>query len=194
MQSPTPHSLQPEGKADNLPPPVHVPGLFSQLRKHGPQTWRKDQKPCTPGHVLQSARVPTAPGLFTTAPAGHTRLMCCEMLQGDESKHVIVVNEHKDAAGKASTNPIVQCVYCDKEFRGGATRVRGHLAHIQGCGVGLCQKVPEDVKEHFSQVHSTKLQAAEKKRKLSALDQLSRSSSAAIEGSQQTLSQSCGGP
>ena len=77
------------------------------------------QNPCTPGHVLQSARVLAAPGLFTTAPAGHTRLICCEMppqpVQGDESKQVIVVDEHKDAAGKASTNPYVQCIYCDKE-------------------------------------------------------------------------------
>ena len=53
--------------------------------------------------MLQSARVLAAPGLFTTAAAGHTRLICCERptqpVQGDESKHVIVVNEHKDAAG-----------------------------------------------------------------------------------------------
>ena len=147
---------------------------------------RNDQKPCKPGHVLQSGRFPTAPGLFTTDPARHTRLIWCEMppqpVQGDESKHVIVVNEHRDAAGKASTNPSVQCIYCDKEFRGGATRVRGHLAHTQGCGVGFCHTVPEDVQEHFSQVHSTKLQAAEKKRKLLALDQLSRASSAETDG------------
>ena len=60
---------------------------------------RNDQKPCKPGHVLQSGRFPTAPGLFTTDPARHTRLIWCEMppqpVQGDESKLVIVVNEKK---------------------------------------------------------------------------------------------------
>ena len=108
-----------------------------------------DRKACKPGHVLQSGRFPTAPGLFTTASEGHTRLIRCEMppqpVQGDESKHVIVVDEHRDAAGKPSTNPSVQCIYCDKEFRGGATRVRGHLAHIQGCGVGFLWESLEDI-------------------------------------------------
>ena len=95
---------------------------------------RNDQKSCKSGHVLQSGRFPTALGLFTTDPARHTRLIWCEMtpqpVQGDESKHVIVVNEHRDAAGKASINPYVQCIYCDKEFRGGATRVRGPRALV----------------------------------------------------------------
>ena len=91
----------------------------------------------------------------------------------EELKHVIVLNAHTDSSGKPSTNPQVRCVHCSHTFRGGATRIRGHLAHTQGCGASLCDQVTADTKLHFKEVHTSKLEMSAKKRRLAALDQLS---------------------
>ena len=108
----------------------------------------------------------------------------------EELKHIIVLNTHTDSSGKPSTNPQVQCVHRSHTLRGGATRIRGHLAHTQGCGVSFCDQVPADTKLHFREVHTSKLEIPAKKRRLAALDQLSHSDSVDSELSLPTLSQS----
>ena len=108
----------------------------------------------------------------------------------EELKHVIVLNTHTYSSGKPSTNPQVQCVHCSHTFRGGATRIRGHLAHPQGCGVSFCDQVSADTELHFKEVHTSKLEISAKKRRLAALDQLSHSDSADSELSQPIPSQS----
>ncbi len=80
------------------------------------------------------------------------------------TRYVISLNTHTDSSGKPSTNPQVQCVHCSHTFRGGATRIRGHLAHTQGCGVSFCDQVPADTKLHFKEVHTSKLEISAKKR------------------------------
>ena len=75
--------------------------------------------------------------------------MASNVAVGEESKHVIVIDPHANAAGKASTTPLVQCIYCNHKFRGGSTRIGGHLAAVKGCGVSACDDVPEHVKQHF---------------------------------------------
>ncbi len=107
--------------------------------------------------------------------------MPTEKVQEDVFKHVVVIDTHNDSAGKPSTNPTVQCVHCDKKFRGGSTRIRGHLAHTQGCGVAFCEKVPAETKGFFEQLQKGKQEEKLKKRKLAALDKLTRSNSAPVE-------------
>ena len=101
-------------------------------------------------------------------PVGRLRppcVLCDEMpAAAEELKHVIVLNTHTDSSGKRSTNPQVHCVHCSHTFRGGATRIRGHLAHTQGCGVSFCDQVPADTKLHFKEVHTSKLEISAKKR------------------------------
>ena len=108
----------------------------------------------------------------------------------EELKHVTVLNTHRDSSGKPSTNPQVQCVHCSHTFRGGATRIRGHLAHTQGCGVSFCDQVPTDTKLHCKEIHTNKLEISAKIRRLAALDQLSHSDSADSGLKQPTLNQS----
>ncbi|KAF3970506.1 hypothetical protein CMV_005809 [Castanea mollissima] len=48
------------------------------------------------------------------------------------------------------------CNYCEKEFTGGATRIKAHLAGIPGHDIQACNAVPQDVQE--------KAQATQKKR------------------------------
>ena len=57
-----------------------------------------------------------------------------------------VVNQLSDASGKPSTNPQVKCQHCEKLFRGGAFRIRGHLLGLSKRGVAGC---PALVAAHF---------------------------------------------
>ena len=62
-----------------------------------------------------------------------------------------------------ATNPEVQCTYCDLTFKGGASRIRGHLT---GKGeIRACQKVPEDVRLSLSAAAASKEAAVTAKRK-----------------------------
>jgi hypothetical protein len=71
--------------------------------------------------------------------------------------------DYVDILTPHATNPEVQCTYCDLIFKGGATRIRGHLT---GKGeVRACQKVPEDVRLRLSAAAASKDAAVTAKRK-----------------------------
>lgn len=39
-----------------------------------------------------------------------------------------------------------KCMFCDSEFCGGASRIKAHLAGLQGQGIAVCKRVSEAVK------------------------------------------------
>ena len=49
-----------------------------------------------------------------------------------------------------------KCNYCGQNFRGGASRIKAHLAGVPGHDIAVCNTVPQDVQE--------KAQATQKKR------------------------------
>ena len=49
-----------------------------------------------------------------------------------------------------------KCNYCGQDFRGGASRIKAHLAGVPGHDIAVCNAVPQDVQE--------KAQATQKKR------------------------------
>ena len=59
------------------------------------------------------------------------------VVQPNEWKHVVVLDKLADAAGKPSTNPLLQCVHCDKEFRVLPTG-QGLTLPTPGAGVTGC--------------------------------------------------------
>ena len=40
-----------------------------------------------------------------------------------------------------------KCEFCNNEFPGGASRIKSHLAGVEGCDIAICKNVPRDVKE-----------------------------------------------
>jgi disease resistance protein RPS2 len=40
-----------------------------------------------------------------------------------------------------------KCIYCKREFPGGASRIKSHLAGAKGRDIVICEAVPEDVRE-----------------------------------------------
>ena len=40
-----------------------------------------------------------------------------------------------------------KCKYCKREFPGGASRIKSHLAGVKGRDIVICDEVPGDVKE-----------------------------------------------
>lgn len=109
---------------------------------------------------------------------------------GAEWKHVTVLELRQ------KQQPKVKCLYCDKVYIGGATRIRAHiLGNRPAAGVARCTKVQELAKEAFLTVRklqATKDSAAEekvKKRKLYDLSQslASASNHASGSGTQATI-------
>ena len=49
-----------------------------------------------------------------------------------------------------------KCNYCGRDFHGGASRIKAHLAGVPGHDIAVCNVVPEDVKK--------KAEATKKKR------------------------------
>lgn len=49
-----------------------------------------------------------------------------------------------------------KCNYCKREFPGGASRIKSHLAGVKGCDILICDSVPEDVqKEAYEATQGT---------------------------------------
>ena len=51
---------------------------------------------------------------------------------------------------KEENNNAWQCSFCQRTFRGGASRIRAHLSGSKGQGISLCLKVPDEVKSKAS--------------------------------------------
>jgi Protein of unknown function (DUF 659)/hAT family C-terminal dimerisation region len=66
------------------------------------------------------------------------------------------------------------CQYCDKDYTGTATRVRGHLGHLKGKGIGPCKYVPNEVKEEMQNLESTYSSNSIKKQTLNRLDRVTQ--------------------
>jgi hypothetical protein len=93
--------------------------------------------------------------------------------KGEEWKHVTVLSN-----GNSHNSVKMKCVYCDKEFTGGADRIRFHLAgDRKSSHIGQCSAVPERVTEIFKRKNDEKEQAANQKQKLMKLDVATSSSS-----------------
>ena len=49
-----------------------------------------------------------------------------------------------------------KCKYCKREFHGGASRIKSHLAGVKGRDIVICDVVPEDVqKEAYEATQET---------------------------------------
>ena len=44
-------------------------------------------------------------------------------------------------------NERFKCLFCDRDFSGGASRIKLHMAGLKGHDIDICKKVPEDVKK-----------------------------------------------
>ncbi len=81
-----------------------------------------------------------------------------------------VVNQFSDASGKPLFNPQVKCQHCEKLFRGGAFRIRGHLLGLSKRGVAGC---PALVAAHFcvlmrAELEHLRLHPQQKRNRLTA--------------------------
>jgi hypothetical protein len=87
--------------------------------------------------------------------------------KGEEWKHVTVLSEGEGNSGVKK----VKCVYCDKEFTGGADRIRFHLAgDSRSTHIVQCSAVPGRVAESFKRRIEEKEIVEKKKQKLLKLD------------------------
>lgn len=101
---------------------------------------------------------------------------------GPEWQHVVIV-EDKDKG-----SPKVQCLYCDKQFVGGAVRIREHLHGEKNAMIKPCEKVPEAVIEEMKQLAKAKNDEKTAKRKREALEKATCSKVSKMQGgSQQSL-------
>jgi hypothetical protein len=91
--------------------------------------------------------------------------------QGPEWKYVVVIEE------KVKGNPKVQCCFCDREFVGGASRIREHLTGEQNAIIKPCTNVPIEVVEEMKGLLKEKLEAQNRKRKQDVLDKVSSTES-----------------
>lgn len=109
--------------------------------------------------------------------------------KGREWTHVAVIDKDEGS----NPNAKVQCLYCDKQFFGGAARIRSHF-----WGENLsskCKSVPDIVSQEFLSDDKERQERNIKKRKAEALDKATSSSSRPNAGEskafiQQTI-QSC---
>ena len=101
---------------------------------------------------------------------------------GPEWKHVVVLEE------KDKGSPKVQCLYCDKQFVGGAVRIRDHLHGEVNALMKPCAKAPVEVIEEMKQIIKKKSDAKLTKRKMDALDKATSSKLIKVQsGTQQSL-------
>lgn len=91
--------------------------------------------------------------------------------KGAEWQHVIIIEESQNLTGSK-----LRCIYCDKEFKGGVTRIRGHILGDTKLGIAKCAKVPEVVTALFKDEENKRDEAEAKKRKFAALSKLSSDS------------------
>lgn len=93
--------------------------------------------------------------------------------EGPEWKHVVVKELKKNQ------QPRVKCLYCDKVFSGGATRIRAHLLGDKpAMGVAKCLRVQDISMEAFNEMKNLQAEkdsSNEEKAKRRKLTELSRS-------------------
>jgi hypothetical protein len=68
------------------------------------------------------------------------------VFNANEFKHIEILDDF--ASGKDEGDPRVECLYCQLQFVGQATRIRAHLSGRPGFGV----EVPADVKQENTEV------------------------------------------
>lgn len=79
--------------------------------------------------------------------------------KGTEWEHVEVVEKY------GNSEALVKCVYCDRQWKGGATRIRSHIIGKKGVGVAACDSAPAEVVELFTLAEQQKEgQAAKRQR------------------------------
>ena len=58
-----------------------------------------------------------------------------------------------------------QCKFCNKEFPGGATRIKSHLAGLKGHDIAICNSVSEEVREKVRKEASLAIEGPNKRLK-----------------------------
>ena len=100
-----------------------------------------------------------------------------------------VVDQLASASGKPSTNPLVECKHCNKQFRAGAYRIRGHPLGLNDGGVAGCLACPDNVLEKFQKLQDVSEAQAQKKRKRVEIEQLTSGSGSVTDSALGTNTQ-----
>ena len=86
--------------------------------------------------------------------------------KGPEWDNVVILNDNSIR----SLNPKVKCVFCEKEFFGGACRIRSHFLGDDRKHVSQCKAVPDAVRQLLEKNDEKRRKEAAKKKKAEALD------------------------
>jgi hypothetical protein len=62
--------------------------------------------------------------------------VAARVFNANEFEHVEIVDDY--ASSKDKGDPCVECLHCQLQFVGQATRIRAHLAGTSGFGVAAC--------------------------------------------------------
>jgi hypothetical protein len=108
--------------------------------------------------------------------------------RGPEWKHVKVVEAKPKGDSK------LLCAHCQKEFWGGAVRIRAHLlGNNPVAGVAKCPSTPQAVIDELTALEKAKVDSQKKKRSLEALDALTKESSGSSQKRQVSIQSSVSG-
>lgn len=90
--------------------------------------------------------------------------------RGPEHKHFKIIEVREKADDK------VECLYCERSFVAGATRMRAHLLKHTGLGCASCTgEVPDAVQKEMQQAEDASQKAKQQKKKEAAMDAATRS-------------------
>ena len=99
------------------------------------------------------------------------------MYDAIEYQHCKVRDPKLSAGGKASANPLVECVQCEARFAGGPFRIRGHVLRISSRDGGICTSdTPAAVaaRAMFQRLEDETAAKKQKKRKREELEELTK--------------------
>ena len=64
-----------------------------------------------------------------------------------------------DHAQKVDGRSKFKCIYCKRDFAGGASRIKAHLAGVPGHDIKACNAVPQEVQEKARAITQKKREA-----------------------------------
>ena len=92
--------------------------------------------------------------------------------KGPEWVHVMILNGNVKNAAFSK----LQCIYCQKEYTGGVSRIRAHLNGSGDIHIRKCEDVPEDIMKKFQEDKTERLKQEILKRKRDALNDATKAS------------------
>ena len=87
--------------------------------------------------------------------------------KSEEWQHVIILDNNDN-----NTFSKLCCIYCDKKFQGGISRIRGHLIGDHKAEISKCCKVPSQVRDLLREQQCNRIDDKAKRRKIDALDKV----------------------